>query len=72
MVETAVVDSVATITVRGDLDDAAILERLLAVCGLVDLDLSSRSTSSSPAPDRGSPRALVAVARDAESREYAT
>jgi anti-sigma B factor antagonist len=124
MVETALADEVATIIVRGDLDDAAIPEvaraivesvsraranvvldlgdvafvdatglefivrarrrvakgggtltvsrptvgvhRLLAVCGIVDLDLSSRPVSPARAPGRQSP----AVAADAESRMY--
>ena len=123
-VETALADEVATITVRGELDDAVILEvaraiadtvsraradvvldlgdvafmdaagleflvrarrrvargggtltvsrpapaiqRLLAVCGIVDLDLSARPASRSRAPGREA----LAVAADAESRMY--
>jgi anti-anti-sigma factor len=126
MVETALADEVATITVRGDLDEAVIsevaraiadsvsraranvvldlgdvafldatglefivrarrrvaegggnltvsrpapeIQRLLAVCAIVDLDLSSRPTSPSRAPGRQS----LALAADAESRMYGT
>jgi anti-sigma B factor antagonist len=126
MVETARAEDVATIIVRGDLDDAAIREvaeavaesvshgranvvldlanvalmdvtglefivraqrrvakaggtltvsrptpeihRLLAVCGIVDLRLSSRPAPSSRAPGRQS----LAAAADAESRMYGT
>jgi anti-anti-sigma factor len=126
MVETAPADELVTITVRGDLDDAAISEvaraivdsvsraradvvldlgdlasidaagleflvrvrrrvargggtltvsrptpevhRLLAICGIVDLDLSSPRPSSSHAPGRQA----LALAADAESRMYGT
>jgi anti-anti-sigma factor len=126
MVESARAEEVATIIVRGDLDDAAIREvaeavaesvshgranvvldlgnvaamdvtglefivraqrrvakaggaltvsrptpevhRLLAVCGIVDLHLSSRPARSSRAPGRQS----LAAAADAESRMYGT
>jgi anti-sigma B factor antagonist len=124
MVETAVADEVATISVRGDLDDAAIEEvaraiadavkdarmemvldlgdvafidsaglefiiragrhvakrggtlrvsnptaqirRLLAVCGILDLDLSARPVFPRPT----APRQALALAADAESRMY--
>lgn len=124
MVETALADEVATIIVRGDLDDATIpdvaraiadsvsraranvvldlgdiasidstglefivracrhvarrggtltisnptaeIHRLLAVCGVVDLDLSSRRAS----PGRAPGRQALALAADAESRMY--
>jgi anti-anti-sigma factor len=48
------------------------VERLLAVCGIVDLRLSSRGVPPGRAPAWQSPRALAGLARDAESREYAT
>lgn len=124
LVETALADDVATITVRGALDDGALLEvaraiadsvsrgradvvldlgdvafldaaglefivrarrrvargggtlavsrptpeirRLLAVCGIVDLDLSFRPASPARAPGRQS----MALATEAESRMY--
>ena len=124
MVETALAADAATITVRGDLGDAAILEvaraiadsvsrgradlvldlgdvafldaaglefivrarrrvargggtlgvsrpapgvrRLLAVCGIVELDLSSRPLSPARAPGREA----LALAADAETRMY--
>lgn len=126
MVETSLAGEVATIVVRGDLDDATIsdvaravvdsvsrapvnvvldlgevtfidatgleflvrarrrvakgggtltvshptvgVHRLLAVCGIVDLDLSQRPASSGRAPGR---RAL-ALAAEEESRMYGT
>jgi anti-anti-sigma factor len=48
------------------------VERLLAVCGIVGLRLSSRGVPPGRAPAWQSPRRLAAVAREAESREYAT
>ena len=51
---------------------AAQIERLLAVCGIVDLDLSSRGAPPGSAPAWRSLQALADRARDAESRELAT
>jgi anti-anti-sigma factor len=48
------------------------IERLLAVCGIVDLDLSTRGAPPGRAPAWRSLHALAALARDAEPREYAT
>ena len=47
------------------------IRRLLAVCGIVDLDLSSRSTPPSLAPDRQPPDRLAAHASGTE-RRYGT
>ena len=44
------------------------VHRLLAICGIVDLDLSSPRPSSSYAPGRQA----LALAADAESRMYGT
>ena len=59
----------ATLTVSRP---TAQVERLLAVCGIMDLRLSSRGVPPGHAPTWQSPRTLAAPARDAESREYAT
>jgi anti-anti-sigma factor len=51
---------------------AAQVERLLAVCGIVDFHLSSHGVPPGRAPAWQSLRAPAAPARDAELREYAT
>ncbi len=48
------------------------VERLLAVCGIVDLKLSSRGAPPGRAPAWQSLHAVEALAPDVESREYAT
>ena len=59
----------ATLTVSRP---TAQVERLLAVCGIVDLRLSSRGVPPGRAPTWQSPRTPAALARDAEPREYTT